>query len=119
MRDFGTTLKDLRTKKGITQIQLADMIYVSHSTISKYESNSVSPTLEAVQAIARVFNVSMDYLMGMEKAINISTVKLTPEQIQIMRDLAEAFRNKPTAYPKKINAEQQRLIGRIAIEFEK
>lgn len=95
------------------------MVYLSDSTISKYESNAISPTLDAVQSFANVFNVSMDYLLGMEKSISISTVQLTPEQIRIMRDLADAFRNKPTAYPKKLNVEQHLLIGRIAAEFEK
>lgn len=117
--DFGQTLKALRKKKRISQKQLGEMVYLSDSTISKYESNAISPTLDAVQSFANVFNVSMDYLLGMEKSISISTVQLTPEQIRIMRDLADAFRNKPTAYPKKLNVEQHLLIGRIAAEFEK
>lgn len=112
--DFGMTLKNLRKARGITQAQLAEMVYVTDSMISKYEANAASPTLETVQRMALVFNVSMDYLCGMEKTINISTVQLTPEQIQITRDLVEVFRN-----PGKISAVRHSIIGRIAIELEK
>ncbi|MBR6834896.1 MAG: helix-turn-helix transcriptional regulator, partial [Oscillospiraceae bacterium] len=102
--DFGMILQKLRTERGITQKQLADMINKESSIISKYEKNLQSPTFDTVRSFAAIFNVSMDYLSGMEKSINISTVKLTEEQIQIMRELAEAFRDKQTAYPKKLSS---------------
>ena len=117
--DFGMILQKLRTERGITQKQLADMINKESSIISKYEKILQSPTFDTVRSFAAIFNVSMDYLSGMEKSINISTVKLTEEQIQIMRELAEAFRDKQTAYPKKLSSEQYQLIGRIAVEFSK
>lgn len=117
--DFGMTLRNLRKARGITQAQLAEMVYVTDSMISKYEANVSSPALETVQQMALVFNVSMDYLCGMEKTINISTVQLTPEQIQITRDLVELFRNKQNLTPGKISADRHSIIGRIAIELEK
>ena len=70
--DFGMTLRNLRKARGITQRQLAEMVYVSDSMIAKYEANVASPSLETVQRMALAFNVSMDYLCGMEKTINIS-----------------------------------------------
>lgn len=117
--DFGMTLRNLRKARGITQGQLAEMVYVTDSMISKYEANVASPTLETAQRLALVFNVSMDYLCGMEKTINISTVLLTEDQIQITRDLVEVFRNKQNLVPRKISSIQHQIIGRIAIELEK
>lgn len=117
--DFGLRIKELRKARGITQGQLAEMCYITSSMICKYEANLASPTLETTQRLALVFNVSMDYLCGMEKTINISTVQLTPEQIQITRDLVEAFRNKRNLVPRKISDIQHQIIGRIAIELEK
>ena len=116
--DFGMTLKQLRKARGLSQRQLAEMVYVTDSMISKYEANVSSPTLETVERMALVFNVSMDYLCGMEKTINISTVQLTPEQIQITRDLVELFRNKQNLVPGKISSVRHSIIGRIAIELE-
>lgn len=117
--DFGMTVRNLRKARGITQAQLAEMVYVSPSMMSKYEADVSSPALETVQRMALVFNVSMDYLCGMEKTINISTVQLTPEQIQITRDLVELFRNKQNLTPGKISSVRHSIIGRIAIELEK
>ena len=117
--DFGMTLKQLRKARGLSQRQLAEMVYVTDSMISKYEANGSIPSLETVQRMALVFNVSMDYLCGMEKTINISTVQLTPEQIQITRDLVELFRNKQNLIPRKISTVRHSIIGRIAIELEK
>ena len=73
--DFGMILQKLRTEKGITQKQLADMINKESSIISRYERNLQSPTFDTVRAFAAIFNVSMDYLSGMEKSINISLTK--------------------------------------------
>ena len=115
---FGMTLKQLRKARGLSQRQLAEMVYVTDSMISKYEANVSSPTLETVERMALVFNVSMDYLCGMEITINISTVQLTPEQIQITRDLVELFRNKQNLVPGKISSVRHSIIGRIAIELE-
>ena len=117
--DFGMTLKQLRKARGLSQRQLAEMVYVTDSMISKYEANVSSPTLETVQRMALVFNVSMDYLCGLEKTINISTVQLTPEQIKITRDLIELFRNKQNLVPRKISNVRHSIIGRIAIELDK
>lgn len=117
--DFGMTLKQLRKARGLSQRQLAEMVYVTDSMISKYEANGSIPSLETVQRMALVFNVSMDYLCGMEKTINISTVQLTPEQIQITRDLVELFRNKQNLVPGKLSTVRHSIIGRITIELEK
>lgn len=117
--DFGMTVKELRKARGITQGQLGNMVHLSGPNISKIESNIVTPSVELARSLAAVFNVSMDYLCGMEKTINISTVQLTEDQIQITRDLVELFRNKSNLVPRKISDTERQIIGRIAIELEK
>ena len=117
--DFGQILQKLRKERGLTQEQLAGMINKESSIISRYEKNLQSPTFDTVRSFAAIFNVSMDYLSGTEKVTTISTVGLSEEQIQIIRELAETFRNKNTAFPKKLSNEQYNLIGRIAVEYTK
>ena len=117
--DFGMILQKLRKERGMTQEQLAVKINKESSIISKYEKNIQSPTFDTVRTLAAIFNVSMDYLSGMEKTTTLSTVSLSENQIQILRDLAEAFRDINSVYPKKINDEQYKLIGKIATEFSK
>lgn len=64
MVNFGSILKDLRTSRGITQGELATMLEVSRSTVGMYETGGREPDFETMEAIADIFNVDMDYLMG-------------------------------------------------------
>ena len=64
MANFGSILKNLRTSRGITQGELATMLDVSRSTVGLYETGGREPDFEAMEAIADIFNVDMDYLMG-------------------------------------------------------
>lgn len=64
MADFASAIKRLRIERGITQEQLASMLKVSRSTIGMYETGSREPDFETCEAIADIFNVDMDYLLG-------------------------------------------------------
>lgn len=61
---FGKRLKELRLENGLTQLQLAEMLDISKSNISKYESGNVEPNLELITEISIQFNVTTDYLLG-------------------------------------------------------
>ena len=64
MAKFPAIIKSLRIERGITQEQLAALLKVSRSTIGMYETGSREPDFETLEAIADIFNVDMDYLMG-------------------------------------------------------
>lgn len=64
MAKFAAIIKNLRIERGITQEQLASLLKVSRSTIGMYETGSREPDFETLEAIADIFNVDMDYLMG-------------------------------------------------------
>ncbi|MBQ7779814.1 MAG: helix-turn-helix transcriptional regulator [Clostridia bacterium] len=57
-------LRFLRTRAGLSQQQLADVINVSQQSINKYENHDVEPNIETLCAIADYFNVSVDFLVG-------------------------------------------------------
>ncbi len=61
--EFGERLRDLREEKHITRYALANMLNVSYSTISKYETNIRFPDKEALIKMADFFDVSLDYLL--------------------------------------------------------
>ena len=117
--DFGMILQKLRKDRGYTQEQLARLIHKESSIISRYEKGLQNPTFETVREFAAIFNVSMDYLSGMEKTESISTYGMSKEQIIIIKSLIEAFRGKNTLIPQKLTAEQFQLIGKIAVELSK
>lgn len=64
--DFGIRFKKLRVDKKLTQFQLAKILDISKSNISKYETGNVEPNLETLVKISKYFGVSTDYLLGNE-----------------------------------------------------
>ena len=66
MIDVGTIIKELRLEKGILQKELAKEINVARNTVTQYEKNLARPSYEVLVAIAKYFNVSTDYLLGLE-----------------------------------------------------
>ena len=67
--DFGEKLKALRTERGLTQEQLAARLYVSRTAVSKWGTGGGSPNLDSLQAVARLFDVSVDDLLSADDLI--------------------------------------------------
>ena len=57
-------LKELRKKKGISQLRLATELNTTQNTISRYETGEREPGIAELIKIADYFNVSVDYLLG-------------------------------------------------------
>ena len=117
--DFGMILQKLRVDRGLKQEQLAEMIHKEKSIISRYANNYQSPTFETVKAFARIFNVSLDYLAGMEKRELISAYNLTNHQLEIINKLIATFRNQNANANKKLSPESYMLLGEILEELGK
>ena len=64
MNKYGQRLKELREKRGYTQEELARILNTSRSRIGMYEQGKRQPDFEMQEAIADLFNVSIDYLFG-------------------------------------------------------
>lgn len=64
MSKFGSRLKLLRTQYGYSQSALAQRIGMSKSSVNMYERDEREPGLETLEAIADIFNVDLDYLLG-------------------------------------------------------
>lgn len=65
-KTFGEILKDLRTERGIGQVELAKKLNVSTGIISLWENGLREPKLSNLIAIAKFFSVSIDYLAGLK-----------------------------------------------------
>lgn len=61
---FGKRLKRLRSDKEITQLQLSEILDTAKSNISKYEADTIEPNISMLGKLAKYFNVSVDYLLG-------------------------------------------------------
>lgn len=77
MSEFGSRLKKLRKENRLTQIELAKILFIDDTSISKYENGKVTPENGLMQRIADYFNVSIDYLLGRSDERNIDSNRLS------------------------------------------
>ncbi len=83
--EFKDRLRELRKKRGMSQVALAERLGLSKSTIGAYETGDITPSVEALNTIADFFNVDIDYLLGKEEG---STYYLDPEAAELAKEIA-------------------------------
>lgn len=66
MNTFAEKVKYLRKEAGITQKELAQKLQLTNSTICDWEKERSEPNLEQLRALSLLFEVSTDYLVGLE-----------------------------------------------------
>ena len=63
MTQPGEILAELREDNGLTQKDLSELLHISISSISAYESGKRFPSIDVLAAYAKQFNVSTDYIL--------------------------------------------------------
>lgn len=58
-------LRDMREDKDLPQRKLAELLHVSQTTYSRYESGTLDIPSAALIALARFYDTSIDYLLGL------------------------------------------------------
>lgn len=62
-------IKDLREDNDLTQKQLAEYLHIKQNTYSQYENGQRQLPLEALIALAKFYNTSTDYILGLTNEI--------------------------------------------------
>lgn len=70
--EFSEKLQELRKNRGLTQEELAEILYVSRTAVSKWESGRGYPNIDSLKEISKFFEVSIDDLLSGEKLIDIA-----------------------------------------------
>lgn len=118
--DFGERLRKLRTASGLTQAELGNKINRGVTSISKYESGAIFPTLEIAVELAFQLRVSLDELFGYENKSSVSTFGLSEEEKEIVSQLVLLFRTcGGKSNNTSLSSEQYEVIGRIIEMFYK
>ncbi|MBQ8983069.1 MAG: helix-turn-helix transcriptional regulator [Lachnospiraceae bacterium] len=93
MLKFGERLRKLRLQNDYTQKQLAIQLGVAISAVSSYEANIRYPTYESLVKLSKIFNVSTDYLLGIERERStIDVSDLDENEIRIITSLVNTMR---------------------------
>ena len=94
MVDFGKRLKTLRIKANMTQEQLAKKLGLTKSVISAYETDLRLPSYDVLIHIAKIYNVTSDYLLGLEQKREIDLSGLTNDEIEALLNLIKAMKER-------------------------
>lgn len=84
--EFHEKLQELRKSKGLTQEELAEVLFVSRAAVSKWESGRGYPNIDSLKAIAQYFGVTVDQLLSGEQVLTIAQEDRKQQQNRL-RDL--------------------------------
>ena len=93
---IGQTIKELRKDMDCTQSKLADVLGVTQDSISLWENGKRIPDTQYVVDMAKFFDVSVDYLLGLSdeyKSARLQTERLQPSLTFEERELLQRYRN--------------------------
>ncbi len=67
--EFGEKLQTLRKRRGLTQEELSEALFVSRTAVSKWESGRGYPNIESLKGIAKFFSVTVDELLSSDEVL--------------------------------------------------
>lgn len=86
-------IKELREISGYSQAQLAKKLDVTRSSVNAWEMGLSTPTTQYVVALARLFHVSTDYILGNTSDISVSLNGYSEDEINLVFTLLRYFDN--------------------------
>ncbi|MGB8954510.1 MAG: helix-turn-helix transcriptional regulator [Tumebacillaceae bacterium] len=116
MTMFAKRLRELRKRHDWTQERVAEKMGVEKTTISNYETETRTPGPETLMRLAQLFDVSLDYLVGLT-----DTEKPYDSESRIPSGLSERLsqRRALIGYSEKEVAERLKLTDRQLSIFER
>lgn len=89
---FSVHLKQLREAKKLTQTQVANYVGVSRSVISAYENDMRYPSYEILIRLSTLFEVSTDYLLGIEDRRYLDISELSDQEAAAVYEMVRLFK---------------------------
>lgn len=86
---IGTRIKLLRQKMGISQEKLGVELNLSKTTISHYENETRTPSIETLIDMANYFDVELNYILGISNVLTSNKRKLqvSDEEIEFILEI--------------------------------
>ena len=93
IHNIGERIKYLRDKAGYTQTYLAKKLGISRSAVNGWEMSIATPSLSNVVELARIFNVSSDYLLCLDNRMLVDISTLSSDKQEAVIRLMECLKN--------------------------
>lgn len=82
---LGQKITKIRKEKKLSQIDISKAVGVSRDAISKYERDDIIPSVENAKKIAKVLEVSLDYLVSEQENQEVIDVNMVNRMKEIQR----------------------------------
>ncbi len=92
---LGNQIKNLREVRNLSQVQLAEALHVSKQSISNWENENIFPSIERLVKIAAFFQVSADYLLGIDQRQRLDVSDLPLDVVTHIQMLIDDIRKSP------------------------
>ena len=87
-------IKSLREAKKLTQVELSKELGITRSSVNAWEMGISTPSTQYIVELAYLFNVSTDYLLGIDSTATVNLKGLSESDIDIVHTLVEHLREK-------------------------
>lgn len=84
---FSERIKELRISYGLNQVEFGHRLGVTKQSISNWENNNITPSIDMLISIANKFSVSADYLLGIDNRRQLYIDGLTDKQIFHLQEI--------------------------------
>ncbi len=91
---LGQRINELRQALGWSQVELARRLNISKQTVSNWENENILPSIEMLIRLSKVFNVTTDYLLGLNDVPRLDITGLPTSFIAHLSLLIEDYRQK-------------------------
>ena len=79
---IGTNIKKLRRERDITQEQLAELLHLTSSAVSQWETDRVLPDISYLPKLANIFRVSADTILGIDEEAKDARIEEIYDQVR-------------------------------------
>ena len=79
-------IRELRTKKGLSQDELAEKVFVSRQAVSRWENGETTPNTETLKLLSKLFDVSINTLLGSPRELICQCCGMPLEDASISKE---------------------------------
>ena len=87
-------IKQLREQNSMTQAELAKRLCITRSSVNAWEMGISVPSTQSLVDLANIFDVSTDYLLGLDTSSSVNLSGLTNKDINLVYSIVAHLREK-------------------------
>ena len=87
-------IKELRYRQGMTQSDVANKLGITRSGVNAWGMGVSVPSTQYIVELARIFNVSSDYILDIQKTAAVNVSGLSEKEVGLVKEIIDCLKNK-------------------------